>query len=84
MGQGQSLWNAAMLSYKFAAACVGAILAITVAVALTYSFTETNDGNFSKAAKLDVLPTQPGTECPKIAWPYGCEWHPAYLNGRTG
>lgn len=74
-----------MFSYKFAAACFGAIVA-AVAVVLTYPypFAETNDGHFSKAAKLDVLPNHPGAECPKIAWPYGCEWHPAYLNGRTG
>ena len=72
-----------MFSYKFAAACFGAIVAATVAVALTYPFAETNDGNFSKAAKLDVSHNQPGVECPKVPWPYGCEWHPTYLNNRS-
>ena len=72
-----------MLSYKFVAASVGAIVAVTVAVALTHPFTQTNDVNFSKAAKLDVSRSKPDAQCPKIAWPYGCEWHPAYLNGPT-
>ena len=77
-----------MLSYKFVAASAGAIVAVavtvTVAVMLTYPFAMTNDVNFSKAAKLDVSRGQPDAQCPKIAWPYGCEWHPAYLNGSTG
>ena len=73
-----------MLPYKFIAASVGAIVAVTVAVALTYPFAQTNDVNFSKAARLDVSRAQPDAQCPKIAWPYGCEWHPAYLNGPTG
>jgi hypothetical protein len=67
-----------MSAYRFAAACVGAIAVIAVAVALTYPFSETNDGNLSKSAKLTVSRSQP--ECPNIAWPYGCEWRPAYLN----
>jgi len=73
-----------MFSYKFAAACFGAIVAATVAVVLTYPFAVTNDGDFPKSAKLIVSPRQPDAQCPKIAWPYGCEWHPAYLNGPTG
>jgi hypothetical protein len=73
-----------MLSYKFVAASAGAIIVVTVAVVLTYPFAQTNDVNFSKAAKLDVSRGQPDVQCPKIAWPYGCEWHPAYLNGPTG
>jgi hypothetical protein len=71
-----SLEAAAMFAYKFATACAGAILGITVAVALAHPSAETNDGKFFKAAKLDVLGSQPDVECPKIAWPYGCEWHP--------
>jgi len=79
-----------MFSNKFAAACLGAIVAATVAVALNYPFAETNDGNFSKSAKLNVSRSQSDATCPKIAWPYGCEWRPTYLNdhslglGRTG
>lgn len=73
-----------MLSYKFVAAGVGAIVAVTVTVVLIYPFAQPNDVNFSKAAKLDVSRGQPDGQCPKIAWPYGCEWHPAYLNGPTG
>ena len=43
-----------MLSYKFVAASVGAIVAVTVAVVLTYPFAQSDDVKCSKAAKLDV------------------------------
>jgi hypothetical protein len=64
-----------MLAYKFAALFASTILGIAVAVALAHPSAETNDGKFLKAAKLDFSDTQP--ECPKIAWPYGCEWRPS-------
>jgi hypothetical protein len=66
------------MSYKFVTACVGAIAVLAVAVALTYPYVEANDGNFPKSAKLTVSRSQP--VCPKIAWPYGCDWRPTYLN----
>ena len=53
-----------MLSYKFVAASVGAVVAVTVAVVLTYPFAQTNNVNFSKAAKLDVSRGQPDAQCP--------------------
>ena len=65
-----------MFAFKFAAACVGAILGITVAVALAYPLAETNNVTLPKAAKLAALYSQPDAACPKIAWPYGCEWRP--------
>jgi hypothetical protein len=65
-----------MFAYKFVAAGAGAILSITVAVALALPSAETNDGTFLKTARLNVLGSQPDVECPKIEWPYGCEWHP--------
>lgn len=66
-----------MLAYKFAAAFAGAMLGIAVAVALAHPSIEMNNGNFPKAAKFDVSDSQPDMGCPKIAWPYGCEWRPS-------
>jgi hypothetical protein len=65
-----------VFAYKFVAARVGAILGVTVVVALAHPSAETNDVTSPKDAKLDVFRSQPDMECPKIAWPYGCEWHP--------
>jgi hypothetical protein len=65
-----------VFAYKFVAACVGVILGVTVVVALARPSAETDDVMSPKAAKLDVSRIQPDMECPKIAWPYGCEWHP--------
>ena len=62
-----------MSAYKIASACAGAILGMTVAVSLVHPSTETNDGKFSKAEKLDALGSRPGVECPMFDWPYGCK-----------
>src|ERR1700689_5282574 len=74
-GQYFLIWKTAVFAYKFVAACVGVILAVTV-VAFAYPSAQMEDVTFPKAAKLDVSSSQPKMECPKIAWPYGCEWHP--------
>jgi hypothetical protein len=63
-----------MIAYKFAAVCT--ILGIVVAVAMAHPSTVTQEGMFPKAAKFDVSGSQPHAQCPKIAWPYGCEWRP--------
>ena len=56
--------------HKFVTGLV-AIAAIAVgAVAIARSSTDTNTSSFSKAQP-------PAAMCPKIAWPYGCEWRPA-------
>jgi hypothetical protein len=65
-----------MFAYKFATGCIGATLGIAVAAALAHPSAATDDGKFPETARLDVLGNQPDVECPKIAWPYGCEWHP--------
>jgi hypothetical protein len=72
-----------MLAYRVAAACLGAMFVIAVVLAVTHPLAETNDGTVSKSAKLNVPGSQLVAECPKIAWPYGCEWRPAYLNERA-
>jgi hypothetical protein len=64
-----------MIAYKFAAVCT--ILGIVVAVAVAHPSAVTQEGRFPKAAKFDVSGGQPDAQCPKIAWPYGCEWRPA-------
>jgi hypothetical protein len=60
-----------MSPYKFAALCAGTIIGIAVAVALG---TPSHDGKFLEIAKYDVSDSQPDMQCPKLAWPYGCEW----------
>jgi hypothetical protein len=60
-----------MSASKFAALCAGTIIGIAVAVSLGSS---SHDGKFVKTAKYDVSGSQPDTQCPKLAWPYGCEW----------
>jgi hypothetical protein len=63
-----------MFAYKRTVFFATTILAAAIAVAFAYAPADTNV-NFPKAAKLDVSAIQ--LECPKIAWPYGCEWHPS-------
>ena len=78
-GQPFLCWKAAVSAYKFAA-CVGAMLGITVAVALAYPSAETNDVKIPKAAKLEVLRKPRDLGCPKVAWPSGCEWRPRVIS----
>jgi hypothetical protein len=66
-----------MFAYKRTAVFATTILAAAVAVAFAYAPAEMKDANLSKAAKFDFSASQPIMECPKSAWPYGCEWHPA-------
>jgi len=65
-----------MFAYKFTAVFAATILGIAVAVALAHPSAEMQEGKFLKAAKFDVSGSQSDVECPKIAWPYGCEWRP--------
>jgi hypothetical protein len=66
-----------MIAYKFAAIFASTVLGIAVAVAVARPSAVTQDGRFLKTAKFDASGGQPDAQCPKIAWPYGCEWHPA-------
>jgi hypothetical protein len=65
-----------MFAYKRTAVFATTILAAAIAVAFAYAPApaDMKDVNFSKAAKFDFSASQPIVECPKIAWPYGCEW----------
>lgn len=60
-----------MFAYKLAAILGGTI---AVAVAFAYASADVKDVSFPKAGKFDFSYSQPVVECPKIAWPYGCEW----------
>ncbi len=58
-----------MLANRFMACSIGIALGVTGAVAIARSPAETHINGFSETTPLDA-------ECPKIAWPYGCEWRP--------
>jgi hypothetical protein len=59
-----------MILDKFVAGLIGSALGLAVAVAISHSPDQT-DGN----ALSETRP--PATAvCPKIEWPYGCDWHP--------
>jgi hypothetical protein len=64
-----------MIAHKFAAVCT--ILGVVVAAVAVAHPSVTQEGRVLKAAKIDVSGGQPDAHCPKIAWPYGCEWRPA-------
>ncbi len=59
-----------MFANRFMASVIGIALGVTGAVAIAHSPAETHTNNsFLEAKPLDA-------ECPKIEWPYGCEWRP--------
>ncbi len=59
-----------MFVNKFMASVIGIALGVTGAVAIAHSPAETHINNsFLEAKPLDA-------ECPKIEWPYGCQWRP--------
>jgi hypothetical protein len=66
-----------MFAYKLTAVFATTILAAAIAVAFAYAPADMKDVNFPKAAKFDFSGNQPIVQCPQIAWPYGCEWHPS-------
>jgi hypothetical protein len=59
-----------MFANRFMAGVIGIALGVTGAVAIAHSPAETHINNgFLEAKPLDA-------ECPKIEWPYGCQWRP--------
>jgi hypothetical protein len=72
-----------MFAYKLTAVFATTILAAAIAVAFAYAPADMKDVNFLKAAKFDFSTSQPIVECPKSAWPYGCEWHPSVKSPPT-
>jgi hypothetical protein len=61
-----------MFAYKRTVFFASTILAAAIAVAFAYAPADMKDVHFPKAAKIGVSAIQ--SECPTIAWPYGCEW----------
>ena len=59
-----------MIVEKFVAGLIGSALGLAVAVAISHSPDQT-DGN-----ALSEPRPQAAAVCPKIEWPYGCDWHP--------
>jgi hypothetical protein len=60
-----------MIVEKFVAGLIGSALGLVVAVAISHSPDQT-DGN----ALSEPRPPAAAV-CPKIEWPYGCDWHAA-------
>jgi hypothetical protein len=58
-----------LFTHKFVTAFVAIVAIVAGAVAIARPSADTNISRFAKA--------QPAVAtCPKIAWPYGCEWRP--------
>jgi hypothetical protein len=59
-----------MIINKFLAGLIGSGLGLAVAVAISHAPDQTDSNVFSQ-------PRPPfAAGCPKIEWPYGCDWHP--------
>ncbi len=59
-----------MFANRFMASVIGAALGVMGAAAIAHSRAEIHiNSSFSEAKPLDA-------ECPKIEWPYGCQWRP--------
>jgi hypothetical protein len=61
-----------MLAHKFVFGLVGITAVVGGAVAMARSSPDANISRFSKTQPLAAT-------CPKIDWPYGCEWRPQTL-----
>jgi len=60
----------AMIVEKFVAGLIGSAVGLAVAVAISHSPDQRDSNALSE-------PTPPDAAvCPKIEWPYGCDWHP--------
>jgi hypothetical protein len=59
-----------MIAHKSAVALVALAAISAAAVAIARSPAEINISSFQKPQAL-------AAGCPKIEWPYGCEWRPA-------
>ena len=63
-----------MSAHKFVAGIVGVAAVVAGAVAIAHSSADTNVSSFSKARPLVAT-------CPKIDWPYGCNWRAEAISG---
>jgi hypothetical protein len=60
----------AMIVDKFVASLIGSALGLAVAVAISHALDQTDSNTLSEARPPVAV------VCPKIEWPYGCDWHP--------
>jgi hypothetical protein len=58
-----------MIVDKFLAGLLGSALGVAVALAVSRAPVQMDSNTLSEAAPLAAV-------CPKIEWPYGCDWHP--------
>jgi hypothetical protein len=59
-----------MRAHAVIATLVGLAVVVAGAVAIARSSTDTNVSSFAKARP-------PAATCPKLEWPYGCDWRQA-------
>jgi hypothetical protein len=59
-----------MIVDKFLAGLIGSALGLAVAIAISHAPDQTDSNALSEARPPAVA------VCPKIEWPYGCDWHP--------
>ena len=59
-----------MVAEKFLASLVGIALGVAAAAAIARSPAQTAIGAISKTTPFAAA------VCPKIEWPYGCDWRP--------
>jgi len=57
-----------MIVDKFLAGLLGSALGVAVALAISRPAAQVDSNTLSETPLAAV--------CPKIEWPYGCDWHP--------
>jgi len=58
-----------MVADKILASLIGIALGVVVAAAIQRSQAQTDIGTISEKTPFAAI-------CPKMDWPYGCNWHP--------
>jgi len=58
-----------MVADKILASLIGIALGVAAAAAIQRSPAQTDIGTISETTPFEAI-------CPKIEWPYGCDWHP--------
>ena len=58
-----------MIVDKFLAGLLGSALGVAAALAISRAPVQMDSNTLSEATPFAAV-------CPKIEWPYGCDWHP--------
>jgi hypothetical protein len=64
-----------MRAHAVIASLIGIAAVVAGAVAIARSSTDTNVSSLAKTPP-------PAAACPKLEWPYGCDWRPANSGNR--